>query len=394
MLTAMGIQTKAIGIASTAMGTNTTASGQNSTAMGTITVANGYNSTAMGYQTTASGEYSTTMGYQTTASGRRSTAMGSSIVAQGNYSFGIGLDNTQRTITAANTMAIMGGNVGIGTVSPSYPLSVTGDIYADGGWLRASGNQGLYFESWGGGWHMSDATWIRAYNNKNIYTAGIIRTDGTLQVGDGGTTLNVTNGGNVGIGISSPSYKLTVSSSASGNFSASISNSGGTNTSHGLCIHAGSSSQTGASFVAFYKPNPSFPYTPTQIGSVTQSAASAVSYNTTSDIRLKENIRETDYTVHDLMKIKVVDFNFIFDELKTDMTGFIAQDMYETFPSPVTKTEDASDYWSIDYGKVTPLIVKAVQDQQEIIQSQQQQIESQQRQIDELKAMVEKLTAK
>jgi hypothetical protein len=80
--------------------------------------------------------------------------------------------------------------------------------------------------------------------------------------------------------------------------------------------------------------------------------------------------------------------------LKTDMTGFIAQDMYETFPSPVTKTEDASDYWSIDYGKVTPLIVKAVQDQQEIIQSQQQQIESQQRQIDELKAMVEKLTAK
>jgi len=243
---------------------------------------------------------------------------------------------------------------------------------------------------------MSDATWIRAYNNKNIYTAGIIRTDGTLQVGNGGSTLKVTNGGNVGIGTTNPGYKLTVSSSVSNDFAASISNSGETGTSDGLRIYAGSSSssQTGAKFIAFYRPYPLPPQTPMLIGSITQSATSAVSYNTTSDKRLKENIRKTNYTVHDLMKIKVVDFNYLFDESKTAVTGFIAQDMYEIFPTPVTKAIDANDYWSIDYGKVTPLIVKAVQDQQEIIQSQQKQIESQQKQIDELKTLVEKLMMK
>jgi hypothetical protein len=118
------------------------------------------------------------------------------------------------------------GNVGIGTTAPGYKLHTVGDIYANGGWLRVSGNAGLYFESWGGGWYMADATWIRTYNNKNIYqNAGIMRTDGTFQVGDNGGTFSVANGGNfayrsnvlfantsgnVGIGTATPSGRLTI----------------------------------------------------------------------------------------------------------------------------------------------------------------------------------------
>ena len=56
-------------------------------------------------------------------------------------------------------------------------------IYAtETGWIRAyngagikiSSNNGVLFDSWGGGWFMSDTTWIRAHGNKNIYTEGDI----------------------------------------------------------------------------------------------------------------------------------------------------------------------------------------------------------------------------
>jgi hypothetical protein len=122
--TAMGSSTNASSAHSTAMGYNTTASGVASTAMGYITTASGDESTAMGLKTIASGNYSTALGVETTASGWRSTAMGIGITVQGTNSFGIGLDTNTRTITQTNTMAIMGGNVGIGTVSPNYKLSI------------------------------------------------------------------------------------------------------------------------------------------------------------------------------------------------------------------------------------------------------------------------------
>ena len=138
--TAMGYNTNASGPFSTAMGEGTTASGgfattagfqtiasgTAATAMGIATTASGFVSTAMGFITTASGNYSTAMGYFTTASGNASTAMGQAITANATNSFGIGLSNTNYTINQPNTMAIMGGNVGIGTVTPNSKLHVNG----------------------------------------------------------------------------------------------------------------------------------------------------------------------------------------------------------------------------------------------------------------------------
>ncbi|EJP32302.1 bacterial shufflon protein, N-terminal constant region domain protein [Selenomonas sp. FOBRC9] len=44
-------------------------------------------------------------------------------------------------------------------------------------WFRAHDDSGFYFESHGGGWHMTDNDWIRAYNGKHVYTSGKMKAD-------------------------------------------------------------------------------------------------------------------------------------------------------------------------------------------------------------------------
>ena len=101
--------------------------------------------------------------------------------------------------------------MGIGTTTPTYKLHTKGDIYADGGWLRVSGQRGIHFESYGGGFYMTEATWIRTYGNKNFFhNAGIMRTDGELHVGSGGNRMIVKGNGRVGIGTTAPSHLFHV----------------------------------------------------------------------------------------------------------------------------------------------------------------------------------------
>ena len=52
---------------------------------------------------------------------------------------------------------------------------------ANGGWVRTYGNTGWYNGTYGGGWYMTDASWLRAYNNKGVYTAGEIQAGGVLR---------------------------------------------------------------------------------------------------------------------------------------------------------------------------------------------------------------------
>ncbi|ECW6162360.1 shufflon system plasmid conjugative transfer pilus tip adhesin PilV [Salmonella enterica] len=67
----------------------------------------------------------------------------------------------------------------------SQTTRTVGETYT-GGWFRTTGDTGWYSEKWGGGFHMTDSDWIRAYNDKSIYTAGqvqagSIQSNGTIQ---------------------------------------------------------------------------------------------------------------------------------------------------------------------------------------------------------------------
>ncbi|EAW1476896.1 shufflon system plasmid conjugative transfer pilus tip adhesin PilV [Salmonella enterica subsp. enterica] len=53
--------------------------------------------------------------------------------------------------------------------------TISGDIKSTGGWITTQGNKGWMNETHGGGFYMSDSSWVRSLNNKGIYTAGEIR---------------------------------------------------------------------------------------------------------------------------------------------------------------------------------------------------------------------------
>ena len=89
-----------------------------------------------------------------------------------------------------------GGNVRVGYTNDSYKLAAASFICNS--WIRTVGSAGWYSETYGGGWCMTDGTWIRIHGGKSLYAAsGIIRTDGELQVGGGGDKFRVTAAGAV-----------------------------------------------------------------------------------------------------------------------------------------------------------------------------------------------------
>lgn len=76
------------------------------------------------------------------------------------------------------------------STSPTFSTAYTSN------WFRSIGPTGWYSQTYGGGWYMSDSTWIRTYGSKSVYQdTGQIRTDGYL-VTNGGLTAGATSPNN------------------------------------------------------------------------------------------------------------------------------------------------------------------------------------------------------
>ena len=100
-----------------------------------------------------------------------------------------------------------------GAAFGTYEVTTTGSFYTGSGWYRAGSTYGLYFESYGGGWHMTDTSWVRVYNHKGIYTpseirGGRISTDVGGVLGEDWTAASLIYGwSNYGGGWSGLRYK-------------------------------------------------------------------------------------------------------------------------------------------------------------------------------------------
>lgn len=156
--------------------------------------------------------------------------------------------------------------------------------------------------------------------------------------------------------ITAPVTMLDVIHADTADFVARLFNTGASAGSLGVRIQAGDG--TAATFVQFDTS------AGTNVGSITFDGVNTL-YNAASDARLKKNIVGTHFTIEDLMKVKVRDFEW--RETGRQSTGFIAQEIKEVYPQMVSVPQNEDLMMQVDYGKITPLLVKAIQDQQNII---------------------------
>jgi hypothetical protein len=238
------------------------------------------------------------------------------------------------------------GFVGIGTTSPDLPLVVEGRIR-----LRSSsgGTAGL---------------WLNNLANTNAI--GFVGAANDNQIGlwgnpnlGWGLLMNTTTG-NIGIGTQTPLNRLTVSERTTSYATVTIENlwpNAGGSSADGMYIRAGTDVGTGGSYyIGFTRPDAGF------IGAISQNGPSSVSYQTVSDKRLKANIRETKFGLADVNRIEVRDYNYIGQN--AEQTGFLAQQLYEVFPEAVSVggEDPKTRPWMVDYGRITPLLVKGMQE--------------------------------
>ena len=101
-----------------------------------------------------------------------------------------------------------------------------------------------------------------------------------------------------------------------------------------------------------------------------------IAYSTSigSDRKLKRNIADTKYGLSDILKLRAVDFDWDRKHNNTHDVGFIAQEVETVIPELVKEREGLNDddsFLTVDYAKLVPVLVKAIQEQQKQIKALQ-----------------------
>jgi hypothetical protein len=295
-----------------------------------------------------------------------------------------------RTVATERMRIDSSGNVGIGTSSPvtklelagttsSTALKVTvttattysqytnngGDFYvgrerSDGGGFGAPAYSSVLYST--GAYPMS--FWTNATERMRITSGGYLKASNTgsyVSAGGAYHEFSTDNAGNETLVIRNSNTSLTTG----GIFYIDANRNTTNNTFYAITYYNLAS--------ATYK------FRVADSGNVTNTNGS---YGTISDIKNKENIVDATPKLDKVNQLKVRNFNFKGDELK--QIGFVAQEFEQVFPSMVEEHSD-KDADGNDLGTITksiktsvlvPILVKAIQEQQQIINDLKTRIET------------------
>ncbi|MEL7249601.1 MAG: FG-GAP-like repeat-containing protein [Bacteroidota bacterium] len=347
------------------------------------------------------GDYSVAIGSNAIASGNSSTAFGKG-ESTGTSSFSTGLAKASGDYSAA---------VGVGEASGSYALAygilnVAGGNYslaggansnatgnfatAIGSTLTASGSVSTTI-----GYNLeapSFGEFVIGVNSTNYTPANTLAIDPTDRLFTVGNGANDTDRSDALKIYKSGITKFAGTASLSNNYVFTIENTTNENTvrNDGLKIVAGHDTFNSFRnrFIRFTTPSG------TLCGEITQESNNSVNYGTTSDLRLKENIRPTRYGLTAVLDIQVSDYNYKNEPEEQVKTGFLAQQLYHIYPIAVSPggEDENIDPWTVDYSKLTPLLVKGMQEQQAIIDELKRKNERLERQLLTLETQVSQIT--
>ena len=85
-------------------------------------------------------------------------------------------------------------------------------------------------------------------------------------------------------------------------------------------------------------------------------------YNTTSDVRLKDNIKTIVDGSSKIMAMNPVSHTWKANPTEDAVHGFIAQEMIDIIPEAVAGEPEDEEMMQMDYGRITPVIVAGLQD--------------------------------
>ena len=310
-------------------------------------------------QDNTSGHWSTAIGYsalsnQTT--GNRNVAIGGVALRDNNgaRNVAVGVDAGQ-----ANTGSQ---NVFIGFEAGRTNTGSNNVFIGNGAGEAASGSDKLYIDNTG----INSPLIYGEFNNDLVQINGVLNiptgTSGVTHFNYAADNRNYIRGetlfdnGDVGMGTTTPVYQLDVRDNISTGFVAQFLNSTTNSNGGGISINLGAETSFGSQFVQFID------FSGIE-GSISGTGGNAVSYNTTSDGRLKTNVRPIRNALELVAQMKPSTYEWKSNGAG-DM-GFIAQELQEVVPYAVVgdpNSDPTEAPMGVDYGRLTPILTAAIQE--------------------------------
>jgi hypothetical protein len=266
--------------------------------------------------------------------------------------------HTWDEVACDNNMCVdnVNGKVGIGTTSPGNVLTIKPTSNDYGITIRETDD--------GGNAVLIGANADRGYID--FLQGGSVKIE--LNAYPGAANY-INNGGNVGIGTTSPGAKLDV---AGGINAQSLAVSGSASIGTNLYTPWIQTLST-TDHLRIYGPNivgygvMVHVYDSLMVQNLDRTQwrpVKASAFTVQSDARVKKNVQPLSDTLTDVLALKPVTFEYKDGSVGTNV-GLIAQDVEPLFPEVVSTDKDG--YKFIDYGKLTPILIKAIQEQQQEI---------------------------